>query len=169
MNIVFIGMRGAGKTTIGKAVAKKLSRQFVEMDDLVAKKADMPIAAIVEKHGWDYFRDLESRVVIHVGNLDNIVIATGGGVVERPENTNALKRRSKIVLLLGGVDTLVSRIGRDSKRPLLTGAKNMREDIQAVLQKRDKLYNDAADIIIDTENKTIDQVVLEVLQRINLV
>lgn len=163
MNIVLIGMRGVGKTTIGKEVAKKLGRQFIEMDDIIAQKAGMTIAQIVKKHGWKYFRELESEVTKEVCQLDNVVISAGGGVVEQEENIKNLKRKGKTVLLTGSADTLVLRIRPNSKRPLLTAAKTMREDIKTVLQRRDKLYHDAADVIIHTENKRINEVIEEVL------
>lgn len=168
MNIVLIGMRGSGKTTVGKRLARRLGRKFIEMDDLVAKKAGMPIADIVRQLGWDHFRDLESEVAEEVGRKNNAVISAGGGVVERAENIENLKRNGKTVLLTGTVKTLLLRIGHSSKRPFLTEAKTMREDIETVSQQREKRYRDGADIIIDTENKPVNTVVKEVLQRINL-
>ena len=158
-------MRGAGKTTIGKKLAKKLGCEFVEMDALVEQKAGMPIADIVAKHGWGYFRDLESEVVKEVAKLENVIVATGGGVVQRPENIANLKKKGKIVLLTASADTLVLRIGTNTKRPMLTKAATMRKDVETVLQRRNRLYRKAADFVIDTESKPILAIVKEVLQK----
>src|SRR5687767_4298118 len=110
MNIVLIGMRGAGKTTVAKKIAEKLGKPFIEMDDLIVEKAQMKIPEIVETHGWDYFRDLESEVANQVATKENIVISAGGGVVTRPGNINALKKNGVIVFLQVSVDELLKRI-----------------------------------------------------------
>ncbi len=153
MNIVLVGMRGSGKTAVGKILAKRLGRELVEMDELIVQKAGMTIPEIVAQHGWEGFRDLEEEVVAGVVKRDNIVIATGGGVVVKEQNVARLKANSLVVWLTAGVDTLLQRIGDDESRPLLKG-KNRREDMEITLAERQPLYQKAADITIDTENKT---------------
>ncbi len=153
MNIVLIGMRGSGKTAVGRVLAKRLGRELVEMDELIVQKAGMTIPEIVAQHGWEGFRDLEEEVVAGVVKRDNIVIATGGGVVVKEQNVARLKANSLVVWLTAGVDTLLQRIGDDESRPLLKG-KNRREDMEITLAERQPLYQKAADITIDTENKT---------------
>lgn len=153
MNIVLIGMRGSGKTTVGKILAQKTGRELIEMDELITQKAGLTIPHIVEKYGWERFRDLEEELTAEVAKRDNIVNATGGGVVTSEQNIIKLKQNGLLVWLTASVDTLSKRIGEDSQRPLLKG-KTQREDIEITLAERQPLYQKAADITVDTENKT---------------
>jgi shikimate dehydrogenase len=153
MNIVLIGMRGSGKTAVGKILAQKLGRELVEMDELISQKAGLSIPEIAEKHGWEKFRDLEEELTEEVAGRDNIINATGGGVVVREQNISRLKQNGILVWLTASVDTLVQRIGKDESRPLLKG-KSQREDMEITLAERTPLYQKAADITIDTEGKT---------------
>ena len=121
MNIVFIGMRGSGKTAVGKILAQRLSRELVELDELVAQKAGMTIPEIVARQGWEKFRDIEEEVTAEATQRDNIIIATGGGVVTREPNITNLKENGMVVWLTAGIDTLLQRIGDDKNRPLLKG------------------------------------------------
>ncbi len=162
MNIVLIGMRGAGKTTVGKMLAGRLKKEFIEMDELVAKKAGMTIPQIVKKHGWEYFRDLESEITKEVAKKDNIIIATGGGVVMRSENVRALKQHGRLFWLTVSVDTLLKRIKNDENRPSLSG-KSRQEDMEETQKQRQKLYQEAADVIIDTENVAPEKVMEEII------
>jgi len=153
MNIVLIGMRGSGKTAVGRILAQKLGRELIEMDELIVQKAGKRIPEIVTKHGWDKFRDLEEEVVVGVTKRDNTVIATGGGVVVSSPNITKLKQNGLLVWLTASVDTLLNRIGDDESRPLLKG-KTRREDMEITLAERQPLYQKAADITIDTGGKT---------------
>lgn len=153
MNIVLIGMRGSGKTAVGRILAQKLGRELIEMDELIVSKAGLSIPEIVARHGWERFRDLEEEVVAKLSKRDNIVNATGGGVVVREPNITRLKQNGLLVWLTANVDTLLQRIGEDESRPLLKG-KTRREDMEITLAERQSLYRKAADIAIDTENRT---------------
>lgn len=153
MNIVLIGMRGSGKTAVGKILAQKLGRELVEMDELIVAKAGMSIPEIVARYGWEKFRDIEEEITAELTKRDNIINVTGGGVVVREQNIIKLKQNGLLVWLTASVDTLLQRIGEDESRPLLKG-KNQREDIEITLAERTPLYQKAADIAIDTEGKT---------------
>lgn len=172
MNIVIIGMRGSGKTTVGKALSKKLERQFIEMDEIVVEKAGMSIPEIVAKHGWEYFRNLESEVAREVTVFENSVIATGGGVVVRPENVEVLKQHSILIYLKAKVDVLVSRIGKDPNRPPLTNKKSLKGEMSEVLQSRHSLYEKAANKIIETNSmspeETANAIIPEVINLLHL-
>ncbi|MFC2047195.1 shikimate kinase [Chloroflexota bacterium] len=158
MNIVLIGMRGCGKTMVGKLLAERLGKQFVEMDELIVQRAGLSIPEIVDRHGWEIFRDIEEEVTREVSELDNIVNATGGGVVTKRNNIRELRKKGKLVWLKANLDTLLRRIGDDQSRPSLTG-KSQREDMEVVYTERRLLYERIADIIIDTMNKTPEEVV----------
>lgn len=163
MNIVLIGMRGAGKTTIAKLLSKKLQKEVIETDDLVAKKAKTTIANIVKNNGWDYFRDLESEVIQDIAEKNNIIISCGGGVVVKPKNIDKLKQNGKIFWLQVSVATLLKRIGNDNNRPSLTG-RPQKEDMEIVLKERYEMYKKAADKIIDTEKLSKKEVAEKIIE-----
>jgi shikimate kinase len=158
MNIVLIGMRGSGKTTVGKILARKLGRELVEMDGLITRKAGLSIPAIVKKYGWGKFRDMEEEITSEVAGRDNIVNASGGGVVTREKNVTKLKKSGVLVWLKASVDTLLERVGEDSERPPLVSSRTQREDIEMTLAERESLYQKAADLVVDTEDKMPEEV-----------
>lgn len=157
MNIVLIGMRGSGKTAVGRLLAKRLGKQFIEMDELIVQRLGQSIPGVVEKYGWEKFRNAEAEIAREVAELDNVVNATGGGVVTGEENIRALKRNGKLFWLKADLDTLLRRIGNDQSRPSLTG-RSQREDMETVLAERSPVYQRVADFIIDTEGKTPEEV-----------
>ena len=157
MNIVLIGMRGSGKTTIGKLLAKRLGKRFIEMDELIVQRLGQSIPEIVNRYGWEKFRDVEEEITREVAGWDNVVNATGGGVVTREENIRELKQKGKLVWLKANTDTLLRRIGNDQSRPSLTG-KSPREDMEAVLAERSPIYQRVADFIVDTEGKMPEEI-----------
>jgi shikimate kinase len=158
MNIVFIGMRGSGKTTVGKILAQKLGREFIEMDELITRKAGLGIPEIVEKQGWEKFREIEEEVTGEAAGRDNIINASGGGVVTRENNIIKLKKSGVLVWLQADVDTLVKRIGEDTDRPPLVEGRSRREDMEITLKERKPLYQQAADLTINTGNKTPEEI-----------
>jgi len=158
MNIVLIGMRGSGKTTVGKILAPKMGREFIEMDELITRKAGLSISEIVEKYGWEKFREIEEEITSEVAGRVNIINASGGGVVTREKNIATLKKKGVMVWLQAGVDTLVRRIGEDSERPPLVEGRGRREAMELTLKERKPLYQQAADLAINTENKTPEEV-----------
>jgi len=158
MNIVLIGMRGSGKTTVGKILARKLGRELIEMDELIFRRAGLTIPEIVERYGWAKFRDIEGEIASEVARLDNIVNATGGGIVTIEKTAQKLKENGILVWLKAGVDALVKRIGEDTERPPLVKGRSQREDIEVTLNERKPLYQKAADLVVDTENQTPEEV-----------
>jgi shikimate dehydrogenase len=169
MNIVLIGMRGVGKTTVGKILARKLGREFIEMDELISRRAGFSIPGIVEKYGWEKFRDIEEEVTDEVAGRDDIVNAAGGGVVTREKNIIKLKKSGVLVWLKAGVDELLERIGEDSERPPLVEGRTRREDMEITLNERKPLYQQAADLVVDSENKTpeaVAEAIINLLKKI---
>ena len=166
MNVVLIGYRGTGKSTIGKMLAARLGRTLLSTDSEVVQLAGQPIPAIVEQHGWEYFRDLESKVCQELAGRNGLIIDTGGGAILRSQNVDVLKQSGKLFWLTASVDTIAKRIGSDTQRPSLTGTKSFVDEIQDVLRDRLPKYQAAADHVIETDGKSVTQVVDEVLGRL---
>jgi 3-phosphoshikimate 1-carboxyvinyltransferase len=164
-NIVLIGMRGSGKTTVAKQLAKKLGIKHLDLDEVMADKLSMSTPEIVEKYGWGYFRDRESAIAKEIAGMDNALISTGGGIVLRPDNITALRKNGIIVLLNASVDVMVRRLRDSSGRPPLTDKKTPKAEIEQVLRERQRLYEAAADIIIDTDKLRPDQAANEIILR----
>ena len=164
MNIVLIGYRGTGKSVVGELLAMQLDMPLMGMDAQIVKNAGMPIPEIVEKLGWPGFRDIESEVARELAGLDNIIIDTGGGVIERPENIETLQTGSLIFWLRASVDAIVSRIQEGTQRPALTAGKTFTEEIAEVLEQRIPKYKSAAQFEIDTDALTPEQVAERIIQ-----
>jgi shikimate kinase len=159
MNIILIGMRGSGKTSVGKMIASCLNYQLLDMDEEIIEKTGKKIPEIIKQYGWDRFRDLEEEIAKELAKEKQKVIATGGGVILRKQNIINLKRKGVIIWLTAKIDTLVKRIGHDPNRPLLTKkASSFKEDLKLTFKKRARLYQNSADYVIDTENKSIEEV-----------
>lgn len=165
-NIVLIGMRGSGKTTIGKLLSHKLNREYLELDEIIVEKMGMTIPEIVKKHGWDYFRDQESAIAGEVSLYNDKILSTGGGVVTRYKNIESLKKNGILIMLNASVDVLLDRIGDDQNRPALTNKKTRREEMEELLKQRRKLYEDAADEIIGTDKLSPEEVVNQILLKV---
>ena len=150
MNIVLVGYRGTGKSSVARMLSKKLIMPVFNMDDEITKKAGMSIPEIVEKFGWNKFRDLESKIAEQVSKLDNYVIDTGGGVILRDKNVENLRKNGKIFWLTADIPTIVKRIKHGTHRPSLTDGKSFVDEIEEVLIQRKEKYKKAADYIIDT-------------------
>jgi len=166
MNVVLIGYRGTGKSTVGKVLAARLGRSVLSTDAEVVKRAGHSIPDIVATRGWDHFRDLESQVCQELATRDGLVIDTGGGAILRSQNVEALRKTGTIFWLTASVDTIGRRIGGDTQRPSLTGTKSFIEEVQDVLRERLPKYAAAAHHTIDTENRSIVQIADEILARL---
>ena len=163
MNIVLVGYRGTGKSTVGRQLAARLGRALVSTDEEIVKRAQRTIPEIVAQEGWEYFRDLESEICREIASRDQLVIDTGGGAILRQQNVEALKKNGTVFWLTASVETIVKRIGGDNQRPSLTGTKSFVDEIQDVLQERTPKYQAAADHIIVTDGRSINQLMETVL------
>jgi shikimate kinase len=159
MNIVLIGYRGTGKSTVGRLLAARLGRELVSTDAEIVKRMQRSIPEIVAQEGWDCFRDLESDICRELASRDQLVIDTGGGAILRAQNVEALKRNGTVCWLTASVETIVKRIGDDNQRPSLTGTKSFVNEIQDVLRERAPKYQAAADHVIATDDRSINQLV----------
>lgn len=164
MNLVLIGYRGTGKSTVGKILARKLGRTVVSTDAEIVKRANLSVPDIVKQFGWDHFRDLESAVCRDVAAQDQLIIDTGGGAILRPENVEALRKTGTLIWLTATVDTITRRIGGDTQRPSLTGTKSFTDEIREVLNERTPKYQAAAAHVVSTDGISSAQVADRILQ-----
>ena len=157
---------GAGKTTIGKYLAQHLKLQFADTDTEIEKRTGADIPWIFDVEGEEGFRDREQQVVAEMTNWDDLVLATGGGVVLRPENRRALAGRGFVVYLHATVDEQARRTRKDRRRPLLQ-TDDPAETLRELMEERDPLYREIADHIINTDEcspRTVAQRLIRELQ-----
>lgn len=165
--IFLVGARAAGKTTLGKMLANKLSYSFIDTDCHLLEITQKTVAEIVEKEGWEGFRARESQVLVDT-TKPNRVIATGGGIVLAEQNRNFMKKNGMVFFLSAPASTLAERLMKDpnvAQRPSLTGL-SIVDEMEKVLTERLPLYHDAAHHIINVnqdENLIVNQMV-ELLQ-----
>ena len=157
MNIVLIGYRGTGKTAIAEKLAERLSMPVVGMDAEIVRRARKTIPEIVEEHGWDHFRDMESQVAADLGGQDGLIVDAGGGVIVRSENIESLKKNGIIFWLVADEKTIVARIQGGDQRPSLTGSKSFIDEVSEILVERTPKYKAAADHTIDTAKNSISE------------
>ena len=154
MNIVLIGYRGTGKSTVAKILGQRLKRTVISTDEEIVKEAGKSIPQIVEEFGWDHFRDLETQMCKKLQNQNDLIIDTGGGLILKQENVKILKANSTIFWLTAEVSTIVKRISGDTQRPSLSGTKTFVEEIEEILQERTPKYQAAANHSIPTDQST---------------
>lgn len=166
-NIYLTGMRGSGKSTVGKQIAKILLRQFLDSDNEIEAQEKMTITNMVKKKSWFHFRKKEKYVIRRLAKMPNTVIATGGGVILDKDNVAVLKKNGKIVFLNFNLDTLEKRLEKKMKnRPALTKQKSLRDELKELWVKRKDKYLNSADIIIEDNDLTPKQLALEILLKL---
>jgi shikimate kinase len=164
MNVVLIGYRGTGKSTVGRLLAARLRRTLVSTDEEVIRRAGRSIPEIVRESGWEHFRDHETEICRQLAGRDDLVIDTGGGAILRPENVEAL-RRGRVFWLTASVETITARVKDDTQRPSLTGTKSFTEEIEDVLRTREPKYRAAAHDIIETDGRSPEAVAAIIVER----
>lgn len=157
MNIVLIGPRGSGKSTVARLLADRLDLVVLCTDDRVEKQAGKPIAQIVKQSGWEAFRDLEQDQVRMDGARDRAIIDAGGGAIERQANRRALSKNALVVYLTGPPEVLAGRIAGDPNRPALTAKTDAVAEMTAVIARRDGIYRSLASVVIDTSESAPEQ------------
>jgi len=162
-NIYLVGLMGAGKTTIGRQLAKSLTVPFYDSDKAIEESTGVDIPTIFEFEGEEGFRDREQKMIQQLTKLDGIVLATGGGAILREENRRLLKENGFIVYLQCSVERILERTRRDTQRPLLK-ADNPKERIEKLFAEREHLYLSCADFTIDTGIMQSKSVVSHILE-----
>lgn len=161
-NIFLIGLMGAGKTTIGRQLARELHQDFIDSDHEIEARTGVTIPHIFDVEGEDGFRRRESSVIDELSLRNGIVLATGGGAILREENRQYLKSRGTVFYLYADLETLFKRTSKDRNRPLLQ-AEDPKAVLASLLEKRDPLYRETADFIIDTSEGSIQHAVKQIL------
>jgi shikimate kinase/3-dehydroquinate synthase len=166
-NIFLVGLMGSGKTTVGRALAKKLNKRFIDTDHEIEARTGVTIPLIFELEGEESFRQREAEVIRELTKDSGIVLATGGGAVLRAENRAHLKSRGTVVYLRASVNNIVQRTSRDKNRPLLQTA-DPRKRIEQLSLEREPLYREVADLIIDTGRPNVQFLVHTILSQLGL-
>lgn len=165
-NIALIGFMGVGKTAVGRALARKLGKQFVEMDSLIEQKAGKSIPDIFQQDGEITFRELEIEVTREVARGKNLVIACGGGIVLNKINIDRLRQQAIIVLLTASPRVILKRTSGDGVRRPLLEVGDPALTIRELLKFRKPCYEHASDTRIDTSRLDIESVVAQITARI---
>lgn len=163
MNIVLIGYRGTGKSTVARILGQRLRRKVISTDEEIVNEAGQPIPQIIEQFGWDHFRRLETQMCQNLTDQKNLIVDTGGGLILKEENVAMLKADGKIFWLTAEVSTIASRISGDTQRPSLSGTKSFVEEIEEILEIRRPHYQAAADVIIPTDNEPPETIAAQIL------
>ena len=167
--IFLIGYRGTGKTTLGRRLAARLGYDSIDADDQIEQRAGQTIAQIFATEGAEAFRELESQVVAELCERRSVVVALGGGAVLREGNRAAIESVGPVVWLTASVEAIHQRVAADeatgSRRPNLTNM-DSRSEIEALLAERTPIYRECATFEVDTEGKTPDAIVDEIVRRL---
>ena len=164
-NIFLIGPMGAGKTTMGRQLAKKLHLEFIDSDRVIEQRTGADIPLIFDKEGEEGFRKREEAVIDELTQKDNIILATGGGAILRPSNRQHLKERGTVIYLHSDINQLMERVRHDKNRPLLQ-TEDPEAKLRELMEIRDPLYRETAHITINTGEKSIRSVINVILDRL---
>lgn len=164
-NIVLIGFMGAGKSTISEFLKNSFAMEVIEMDQIIAEREGMTISDIFEVYGEQYFRNLETNLLIEMQSKTNVVISCGGGTPMRECNVVEMKKNGRVVLLTAKPETILDRVKDSHDRPLIENNKTV-PFIADLMEKRREKYEAAADIIIETDGKDELQICEELILRL---
>ncbi|MGD8999205.1 MAG: shikimate kinase AroK [Granulosicoccaceae bacterium] len=161
-NIFLVGLMGAGKSSVGRQLAKMLRCEFIDSDHVIEQRTGVSIPLIFDIEGEEGFRQREEQAIDELTRQSGIVLATGGGAVLRESNRQHLRNRGTVIYLSATVDQLYERTKRDRNRPLLQ-TDDPRARIEELLAQRDPLYREVADIVINTDGHSVRHVVNNIL------
>ena len=164
-NIILIGFMGAGKTSISDYLNTMFAMDIVEMDQMIADREEMSIPDIFATYGEEYFRNLETELLIEMQSRKNTVISCGGGVALRERNIEEMKKNGRVVLLTASPETIYERVKDSKDQPALNGRKDV-EAISELMEQRREKYEAAADIVVNTDGKTVQQSCEEMIRKL---
>lgn len=163
-NIVLIGFMGTGKSTISQYLNQIFHMEVAEMDEMIVQQEGMSIPEIFQTYGEEYFRNLETDLLVKLQNRENTVISCGGGTPLRECNVREMKKIGKVVLLTAEPETILDRVKDNHDRPLLENNKNV-DYIREMMEKRREKYEAAADIILRTDGKDTERICKELMEQ----
>lgn len=164
-NIFLIGFMGCGKSTVADKFQELYGMQIREMDQIIAERAGKSIPHIFEECGEEYFRDLESHTLKDICQGTGQVVSCGGGIVLRDENVSSMKSSGVVIWLTAKPETILERVVGDENRPILQGKKTL-EDIVELMEQRHDKYEKAADVVILTDDKSIQAICEEIVHNL---
>ncbi len=163
MNLILIGYRATGKSTVSRRLAQRLGLPRIELDAQIVSRASQSIVELVKAQGWDHFRDLEERVVSDACRGQGQVIDCGGGVVEREANIQRLRGAGTVFWLHASPESIATRLGTSNDRPALTANHTPISEIREVLARREPLYRRLAHVKLTTDQSTPAELVERIL------
>jgi len=164
-NLFLIGPMGAGKSAVGRQLARTLHLNFMDSDDEIEARTGVDIPFIFEKEGEEGFRKREARVIDDLSKIEGLVLATGGGAVLDPQNRSHLGARGFVVYLYTTVDQQLARTKKGRERPLLENG-DRKQILEDLMQERDELYREIADLIVETDGRKVKAVADEIVDRL---
>lgn len=164
-NIVLIGFMGTGKSTISACLRSMFHMETVEMDALIEEREGMSISDIFATYGEEYFRNLETKLLIELQSKNRVVISCGGGTPLRQENVVEMKKNGRVVLLTASPETVYERVKDSDDRPILQNNKNV-SFIRELMEKRREKYIAASDIIIETDGRSEQDICMELAEKL---
>jgi shikimate kinase len=164
-SLILVGMMGAGKTTVGRLLARRLKRSFYDSDEEIERRCGVRIPVIFDIEGEAGFRVRETQVIAELCALDNAVLATGGGAVLAEENRRIIAARGIVVYLHARPPHLWQRVRHDRNRPLLATA-GPQKKLEEFYAERDPLYREVADLVVDTGKQSVQTLAKDLLTRL---
>jgi shikimate kinase len=158
MNLYLLGFMGTGKTSIGDLLARKTKKYFVDMDILIEDQQKKTISKIFEQNGEGAFREIEKKLLNKLSKEKDLIVGTGGGIIIDQDNVDIMKSTGTRILLTASPQTIFKRLESDTTRPLLKKG-NKLENIEKILSDRASKYEQAADIVVDTDSKSVQEIV----------
>lgn len=165
-NIFLVGLMGAGKTTVGKVIAKNLGKTFYDTDQVIEQRTGVKIPTIFELEGESGFRKRETAMLEELSEQQNIVLATGGGAIVAPENRAILKQHGYVIYLRANVNELYLRTRNDKNRPLLQNV-DVKAKLEQLFHARNPLYTETADLIVDTGHQPVTVIIQKIEAALN--
>ena len=164
-NVFLIGPMGAGKSAVGRQLARMLHLNFMDSDDEIELRTGVDIPFIFEKEGEEGFRKREAKVIDDLSKIEGIVLATGGGAVVEPQNRSHLGARGFVVYLYTTVDQQLARTQKGRDRPLLENG-DRKQILEELMADREAMYREIADLIVETDGRKVKAVANEILERL---
>lgn len=164
-HIFLIGFMGSGKSTVAKYLSSAYQMKQIEMDEQIEKNEGRSISSIFEKEGEEYFRTLETELLKSLDPRETFVVSCGGGAAVKEENVREMKEKGRIILLSAQPETVYVRVKNSHNRPLLEGNMNV-SYIKDLMDKRQKLYERAADFQVKTDGRTAEDIGEEIIKQI---